>query len=374
MNIYLKMAMRNLKNSRLRSTLAVLGITIGIFMVTIFGIIGVGIDENVSNTASSMDNIIIVSSLDEQGFTKKDIEIINKLTDKSIPIYSTDNIICLKNGTKIFVRISGIKKEDMLMLEKLENTNKNDKNNEMPKLTDTSIIFNNITAKIYGLKKGDMVYINNISLRIAGTSHLTAIPYTDAVLSKKTYTRFYGGGNCSNIIVIVKDKYKINNTIFKLKKTVNKKDNKISIMTMKDVSKVMSSIMNTITGFLSSIGAVSLIISGVGIANITIMGTIERTKEIGIMKSIGAFKRDIMILFLYESLILGAVGSLIGIILSLIIGQVALSQYSMSLPLESLIYILIKSVLIGVGVSVMSALYPAYKASKLDPIKALRNE
>jgi putative ABC transport system permease protein len=81
-----------------------------------------------------------------------------------------------------------------------------------------------------------------------------------------------------------------------------------------------------------------------------------------------------MILFLYESLILGAVGSLIGIILSLIIGQVALSQYSMSLPLESLIYILIKSVLIGVGVSVMSALYPAYKASKLDPIEALKNE
>ncbi len=380
MNVYLKMAVRNLKNNRLRSSLAVLGITIGIFMITIFGIIGEGINGTISNMASSMDNIIIVSSLDDGGFTKKDIEIIHKLSDKSIPIYSTESIIYLKNGTRIYTAISGIKKEDFLMLEKLEKSNKNNKNNnnnemQMPKLTDTSIIFNNITARRYGLKKGDMVYINNISFRISGTNYPTAIPYTDAILSKKTYARFYGNKNCSNIIVVVNDKSKINSTIFKIKKAMNKKGNKISIMTMKEISKFMNSIMNTITCFLSSIGAISLIISGMGIANIMIMGTIERTKEIGIMKSIGAFKRDIMILFLYESLILGIVGSLIGIILSLIVGEIALSKYGgMTLAFKCSIYILIKSLFIGIGVSVMSALYPAYKASKLDPIKALRSE
>ncbi|AEH06700.1 ABC transporter permease [Methanothermococcus okinawensis] len=373
MKIYLKMAVRNLKSNRLRTTLAVLGVIIGIFMVTIFGIIGTSVNKNVSNE-NFANNILILSSLDNQGFTKKDIEIINKLSDKSIPIYSTDNIICLRNGTKLYIKISGIKKGDMYILEKSENI-KNDKSNEIPKLTDTSIIFNNITAKRYGLKKGDMVYINNISFRIAGICHLT-IPYSDAILSQKTYNRFYGRSNCSNIVVIVNDKHKINNTIFKLKKAMDKNNNKISIITMKDLFKVMSSTLNTITNFLSSIGAISLIISGMGIANITIMGTIERTKEIGIMKSIGASKMDIIVLFLYESAILGAVGSLIGIILSLIVGQIVLYYYGngMILPMIDLIYILIKSVIIGISISIISALYPAYKASKLNPIEALKYE
>lgn len=105
-----------------------------------------------------------------------------------------------------------------------------------------------------------------------------------------------------------------------------------------------------------------------------LMSTIERTKEIGVMKSIGASKRDIITLFLYEALILGVVGSVIGAILSLGVGYLVVHYLlSSSITMESLIYVFL-GILFGVGTSIIASLYPAYKAANLDPINALKNE
>ncbi len=104
-----------------------------------------------------------------------------------------------------------------------------------------------------------------------------------------------------------------------------------------------------------------------------LMSTIERTKEIGVMKSIGASKRDIITLFLYEALILGVVGSVIGAILSLGVGYLVVHYLlSSSITMESLIYVFLG--IFGVGTSIIASLYPAYKAANLDPINALKNE
>jgi putative ABC transport system permease protein len=98
----------------------------------------------------------------------------------------------------------------------------------------------------------------------------------------------------------------------------------------------------------------------------------ERTREIGIMKAVGARKRDIVQLFLVESVILGAIGALLGVLVGLGFGflAVGLIGWPMTYPLD---WITI-AVAVGIIVGVLSGLYPAWSAARVDPIEALRHE
>lgn len=103
-----------------------------------------------------------------------------------------------------------------------------------------------------------------------------------------------------------------------------------------------------------------------------IVSVTERTREIGIMKAIGARKRDIVQLFLFESLILGVIGATVGVLVGLGFGYLAVSVagWPMSYPLN---WIGI-AVLVGIVVGIVSGIYPAWRAAKVDPIEALRHE
>ena len=134
-------------------------------------------------------------------------------------------------------------------------------------------------------------------------------------------------------------------------------------MAMDKILQSINDAMDKISLFLMGIGGISLLVAGIGIGNVMLMSTIERTKEIGVMKSIGASKKDIMILFLYEALILGVVGSVIGATLSLGVGYLIVHYLlDSALPLSCLVYVFL-GMLFGVGTSLVSALYPAYKAA-----------
>jgi putative ABC transport system permease protein len=120
------------------------------------------------------------------------------------------------------------------------------------------------------------------------------------------------------------------------------------------------------------VGAISLLVGGIGIMNIMLVSVTERTKEIGIRKSSGANKFNIMMQFLSESVVISSIGGILGILIGVGVGQYLLHfiklDASVSLP----------TVLIGYGfsafVGVVSGLYPAYKAAGLNPIDALRYE
>ena len=147
-----------------------------------------------------------------------------------------------------------------------------------------------------------------------------------------------------------------------------------------DTRKTMETIFQTfgqITTFVSAIGGISMIVTGVSILNIMMMSVTERIKEIGIMRSIGAQKKEVMSMFIYEALILGGVGSLIGGALSLI-GGYAVS----SLMLHTTKYLFVPSSLVsivygvsfGIIISLLCGFYPAWRAANLSPIDALRHE
>ncbi len=120
------------------------------------------------------------------------------------------------------------------------------------------------------------------------------------------------------------------------------------------------------------IAAIALLAAGVGIMNIMLVSVTERTREIGIRKAIGAKRNNILFQFLTESVTLSLIGGVVGIVLGILVGNMAGSflKASAVIPIDWVIIGVLLCVIIGVGFGT----YPAYKASNLDPIEALRYE
>jgi putative ABC transport system permease protein len=149
-------------------------------------------------------------------------------------------------------------------------------------------------------------------------------------------------------------------------------DQTIVVQTVEDTIDQITSIIDQLAAFLGGIAAISLLVGSIGIANIMIVSVTERTREIGIMKAVGARRRDIMQLFLVESLILGIIGAIGGVLLGLGLGYLAVTflGWPMVYPVD---WILI-AVAVGLLVGIISGVYPAWRAAKVDPIEALRRE
>ena len=150
--------------------------------------------------------------------------------------------------------------------------------------------------------------------------------------------------------------------------------NIISTQTFIDAAETITGVF---TIFLGGIAAISLLVGGIGIMNIMLVTVVERTKEIGLRKAMGARKRDILIQFLTESALLSLAGGLIGIVLgyllALAIGKIAASSGTPIAPAISINSILMAT-LFSAAIGLFFGLYPANRAANLEPVEALRAE
>jgi putative ABC transport system permease protein len=151
----------------------------------------------------------------------------------------------------------------------------------------------------------------------------------------------------------------------------NAKDN-FAILGSDSIMALWKQLTGNLFGVAVALTAVFLVVGGIVIMNIMLASVTERTREIGIRRSLGARKNHIMLQFMTESAVLAAVGGIIGILLAY--GIVALGRAATSIPMRTPLSAVILSLSVSTGVGLFFGIYPAMRAAKLDPIEALRSD
>jgi len=156
----------------------------------------------------------------------------------------------------------------------------------------------------------------------------------------------------------------------------NKDD--FTVQTQEDALSLLGNITSVLTAFLTAVAGISLVVGGIGIMNIMLVSVVERTREIGLRKAIGARNEDIVLQFLIEAVTLTVIGGIIGIIggislagiAYLILNNVLTTGWFFALPLSGVLVSLVVALLTGL----VFGIYPARQAAKKNPIEALRYE
>jgi putative ABC transport system permease protein len=151
------------------------------------------------------------------------------------------------------------------------------------------------------------------------------------------------------------------------------KPDDFAIFTPDKMIESFQGITRGITGAMVFIAFISLLIGGVGVMNIMLVSVTERTREIGVRKAVGAFRRDIVLQFLTEATTLSLLGGAIGVAVGIAV-PAAVHRAFEALPAETPPWAILVGLLVSMSVGIFFGLYPAVKASRLDPIEALRYE
>jgi putative ABC transport system permease protein len=241
-------------------------------------------------------------------------------------------------------------------------------------------------AKDNNVKVGSRIAIGTDgskgTLRVTGIIEERGMAFdvsTDSaiVVTKDWFDSTYNRNDYDKVVVKVKNLDEIASVKTAIEKQMNRRDTTVDVMDTRKTMETIFQAFGQITTFVSAIGGISMLVAGVSILNIMMMSVTERIKEIGIMRSIGAQRKEVMAMFLYEAVILGVVGSIIGGVLSLL-GGYAIS----SLMLQTTKYLFVPSSMIhivygmtfGIIICLICGIYPAWRAANLNPIDALRHE
>jgi putative ABC transport system permease protein len=392
--IFWEIAKRNIRIHLLRSFLAMLGIVIGVVAISTMGILGNSMVLSVSDSLRTVGDSVIITPHaggSMRGFggggssaltiSEQDFQQIKRVSapNVAIPVLQTSDRMKLGVGSEdIVTLIYGLNPDDVPALLKLQEGDYNRGN--------SGCLVGATFAKDNNVKVGSRISIGTDgdkgTLRVTGIIEERGMAFdvsTDSavVVTRDWFDSTYNRDDYDKVVVKVKNLEEIASVKTAIEKQMNRRDTIVDVMDTRKTMETIFEAFGQITAFVSAIGGISMIVAGVSILNIMMMSVTERVKEIGIMRSIGAQRREVMAMFLYEAIILGVVGSIIGGILSLL-GGYAIS----SMMLKTLKYLFVPSTMIhivygmafGIIICLICGLYPAWRAANLNPIDALRHE
>ena len=394
--IFWEIAKRNIRIHLLRSSLAMLGIVIGVVAIASMGILGNSLVLTVSDSLKTVGDSVIVTphvggtmrgfsggtggpsslSITEQNFQQ-----IKRASapNVAIPVLQTSDRMKLGVGSdEIVATIYGLNPDDVPDLLKLKEG--------AYSRGDSGVLVGSTFAKDNNVKVGSRIAIgtegNKGTLRVTGIIEERGMAFdvsTDSaiIVTKDWFDQAYNRNDYDKVVVKVKNLDDLPAVKSAIENQMNKRDKIVDVVDTRKTMETIFSAFGQITTFVSAIGGISMLVAGVSILNIMMMSVTERIKEIGIMRSIGAQRKEVMSMFIYEALILGVVGSLIGGTMSLL-GGYAIS----SVLLQTTKYLFVPSSMIhiiygmsfGIVISLICGIYPAWRAANLNPIDALRHE
>ncbi len=188
--------------------------------------------------------------------------------------------------------------------------------------------------------------------------------------------RLSRNGRISNFTVQAADANTVEPAMAKLKAYLTgifNSDSAFSVTNQAQMLDTLNSITDTLMVILGGIAAISLVVGGIGIMNIMLVSVTERTREIGIRKAIGAKRKNIMIQFLIEAVMITGIGGIIGILIGVSCIKFIIGGLKITTPVYSPFWMML-SFGISLGVGIVFGMFPAYKAARLNPIEALRFE
>jgi putative ABC transport system permease protein len=385
--IFFEFARRNVRLHWLRSLLAVIGIVIGVAAIASMGILGNSLVLSISDTLTDVGDTIVVTphtgggngptGVSSKGISDRQVIEIQRAVGSNvvIPLYVGGDRIVIGDDVGA-ASIYGMRQEDVPELLDLEDG--------VYLRGPTTALVGARLADEYDLKVGSRVRVGDdeARLRASGIMKERGVgfdinPDYSIVVSDTFYQDVYDADEWDQVIVKVRDLNEIDTVKATIEDQINRREEVVNVLDTKAILETLIETFNSISTFTTAIGGISLVVAGVSIFNVMMMSVTERTREIGVIRSIGALQKEVLLMFLYESLILGLTGSAIGGLMSFFGGYLAVS-----VMLQDTTYLFVPSSLVyvlygmgfGIGTSILSGLYPAWKASHVNPIEALRHE
>jgi len=207
------------------------------------------------------------------------------------------------------------------------------------------------------------------------------VPITTAMSRLSRSGQFRGGNTVSVINVKITDPSMQDSVVQSISDVLRERhhvqfQDDFSIQSQQDILNTANQVTGTLTLFLGGVAAISLIVGGIGIMNIMLVSVTERTREIGLRKAIGARKRDILVQFLTEAMILSLAGGVIGVLFGALVAQIISGVQMGTTTLNTVVDpdSALLAVVFSACVGLFFGSYPANRAASLRPIEALRFE
>jgi len=393
------LSLREISRHKLRSFLTVLGVVIGVMSVVTMVTLGTAAGQSIQTQIASLgSNLLTVvqgqgfgrggGSASPPPFKPEDVEAIRTQIAGVIataPQVQT-SVTAVRNSANWTVTVNGTTGDYLKGHQWVLADGRPFSQNEEEAGKSVCLIGNTVRTNLYHSEQpvGTRIRLGNISCEVIGAlpeiggigqdqDNVVLMPY------KAVQRRLTGNRNIQMIMVAADPHYDskaiqeaISALLRERRHIGPDKDDDFMIFDTKQLSDSAASAFGVITGVVTAIAAISLLVGGIGIMNIMLVSVTERTREIGIRLAIGAVAREVLLQFLVEAAVLSSLGGLIGLLLAL----------AASAGLAALMHVpflwLPKINLIAFGISaligVIFGYFPARRAASLNPIDALRHE
>ncbi|AUO07318.1 multidrug ABC transporter substrate-binding protein [Paenibacillus jamilae] len=398
----IRVSMNSLTTNKMRSFLTILGIIIGVAAVIAIMAIGNGSKASIKEEINKLgNNVLLVAPVmpmtEEEinqdtlpSFTWTDVEALEqkssiaammpRISNSSKAAWGRYNY----NATIVGTSASFYKAKKFSFAEGRTFTN-----DEMDKRRNVAILESQAAVRLFGGDTqnvlGRTIQIKQIPFKVIGvlnTQPVTNLSYStndQIYIPATTMMNRLGEKNITGLEVSAKSPGLMgqaqSDILESLRVTHQLKPSEpdqFQVMSLSEAAGAASGVDNIMTSLLGGVAAISLVVGGIGIMNIMMVSVIERTKEIGIRKAIGAKPRDIMVQFLSEAVIFGLLGGMLGVVTG--IGASKIIEATTHMTIEFTISPILYSFLSSAGTGILFGVYPAYKAARLKPIDALRYE